>query len=101
MRSVFLAEGSVNGGESKCRFPKILKPGAVRLGWVGVSSIAVDKIISECAAPYSKLLHKNPGTVSWWLAAVDRRSREGVACRRHLDDLDRAISTLASPKVTK
>jgi len=39
--------------------------------------------------------------VNWWLAAADRRSREGVACRRHLDDLDRAISTLASPKIIK
>jgi hypothetical protein len=49
----------------------------------------------------ANLLHKNPGTVSRRLTMADKRSLEDGTYRRHLDDVDRAISAPARPKVIK
>jgi len=69
-------------------------------GRIKMTAIAVGRFghrVSELA----NLLHKNPWTVSRWLTMADKRSLEDVIYRRHLDDLDRAISAAARPKVIK
>jgi len=49
----------------------------------------------------AKLLEKNPGTVSRWLAEADRRSSIDPSYRRHLDNLDRTITAEGPRKVIK
>ena len=79
---------------SRCRKDRLTE------GRIEMTAIAVGRFghrVSEVAT----LLHKNPGTVSRWLTMADKRSLEDGTYRRHLDDVDRAISAPARPKVIK
>ena len=49
----------------------------------------------------ARVLEKNPGTVSRWFTRADRRSLQEPHYRMHLDDLDRRIQPLKTPKVIK
>lgn len=65
-------------------------------GRVDLTAIAAGRFglrICEIA----KLVNKNPGTVSRWLAAAEKRAVESSAYRRRLDELDQTICDVHRP----
>jgi len=67
---------------------------------VDLTAIVVGKY-GHRVCDVAKALKKNPGTVSRWLTTADRKLLQELPYRSHLDDLDRRIQCLKTPKVIK
>jgi putative transposase len=69
-------------------------------GRIDLTAVAVGRF-DHRVCDLTKVLCKNPGTVSRWLSKAERRSLHDPSYRSHLDDLDCRIQELSSPKVKK